>query len=298
MNNDFNINKKIYDAFQGIFFYDKTHKYIYGSKVLASSTGFIKKFSEEFDKSYWLPYSTLRKMGHAVRPIDKINHIIEVDGLEYKISELYDNFDMRKQEKELQAKWDEKRDIATYKGGQVHYFIECWYQNKLHKPNGNDSHSDLIFEDIKVNYEINRKQFMQFYNATRKFLIPIRSELIIFDKDSLIGGMIDQLFYDTRIDKYVIYDWKTNSEFSTHNRYNTLKFPFNFLDESSLSKYSLQLNLYQYIFEKGVGIKLGPSQLILFDSNKSSYVQYNIIDLQKEFKNHVFSSNQKLKTEN
>ena len=67
-------------------------------------------------------------------------------------------------------------------------------------------------------YEITKKHVDKFYNDVRDKLIPIKTELVVFDKETLIGGMLDILFYNVKAKEFQIWDWKTNKKFTIENK--------------------------------------------------------------------------------
>ena len=133
-------------------------------------------------------------------------------------------------------------------------------------------HKEFGFDPIRKEYDITKKHVDNFYNDCFGKLIPIRTELVVFDREYKIGGMVDMLFYNVKAKEYQIWDWKTNKSFSYVNEYGeSLKDPLMFLSDCDHEIYSLQLETYKHIIEKNTNIKLGDSYLVWFSHNNDNY---------------------------
>lgn len=288
----FDFNIKMHKAFGEFKFYDKTHTYYWDGNKLQSSTSIKKDYKEEFDDKYWIAYKALKNRNKHQLKVDKKEYkLIGIDGEYYSYQALNELFDLDNEINELRKDWDYLADIATYKGTEVHMFIECFYKNKMYVPeNTHIDYPQFTFDDIKEYYDLNCQQFLNFHEATKGYLIPLDNEVVIGDKEFLISGMIDQLFFDTRIGKPVIYDWKTNKEFTTKNYWEKLLYPFDKYDACSLSEFSLQLNIYRFIFEKNTGIEMGDPVVVYLGKNNDDYELYTMLNFQKIIKKHVFIS--------
>lgn len=287
---DFNLVK--HKAFNEFKFHEKTHQYFYRGKKLRSSTSIKKDYKEEFDDKYWIVYKALKNRDkHILKADRRTSNLIGVDGNYLHFEAVTEQFSLSKEIITLREEWDYLSDLGTYKGSELHLFIENFYKNKIYIPeNTHIDYPNLTFKDIETEYKINQKQFLNFYKDTKGYLIPLDNEVVIGDEEFLISGMIDQLFYDTRINKPVIYDWKTNKEFTTKNYWEKLLYPFDEYDACSLSEFSLQLNIYRYIFEKKTGIKMGDPMVVYLGKNNDNYELYKMHDFQKLLKKHVFIS--------
>jgi hypothetical protein len=94
--------------------------------------------------------------------------------------------------------------------------------------------------------------------------------MIVYDKESLIGGMLDILFYNVKTNEFQIWDWKTNKKLSRESDRHLLNDLF-VLEDCDLIIYSLQLALYKLIIEKNTGIKLGKSYIVWYSHNNPTY---------------------------
>jgi len=92
---------------------------------------------------------------------------------------------------EIKAQWETNRDNSARQGTQMHYDIECFYNNM----------------DVSNN-SIEYKWFLDFENKRDKDkLTPYRTEMIVYDEELKLVGSIDMLF-EEKDGSLHIYDWK------------------------------------------------------------------------------------------
>lgn len=247
--------------FSGITYTDSTHEYSFGKKKLVSGTKFIKLFTPEFD-------SDAQAEKYAIKHgLDK-QYVLDL--------------------------WDEKRDASTIKGTHVHSYAEHRYMNKRYEPNFENAlcrFFEYTNEKVIDPYQKCIKHFDNFYEDSKKSLIPIRSEVVVWDKELMIAGMLDQLFWNEKMKEFQIWDWKTNKKI---NRFSIFKQrmldPISNLHDCELVKYSLQTSLYKYIIEKNTNIKLGNSYLVHLTEHNDSYevipVRYMKMEIEKMIKHY------------
>lgn len=235
--NDIKIPSEFYTAFNDVKYFDEPHTYHVGENQLVSVTSLIHDYVEPFDEQYWL-----------------LNKAEEYNLPTYKIKRCW---------KFLNVK-------GTLKGSIVHDYIENMFLNKVFKYPKNEIIDQFGFDPILKEYEITKKHVHNFYNDSYDKLIPIKTELVVRDIESLIGGMVDMLFYNKKTNEFQIWDWKTNKKFSYESEYR-MKGDLFFLQASDFEIYSMQLSMYKYIIEKYVPIKLGNSYLVWFSHNNDNY---------------------------
>ena len=174
------------------------------------------------------------------------------------------------------AEWDENARRACDKGTLTHYYMECFYTGrKFVVP------EDLTRPEIVKAFEDTKKCCRQFMVQNHETLIPVASEFKVGKKEWKLVGTIDQLFLDSNGDLW-IYDWKTNKKFSTGNSWDNLLSPFDFMQDSSLNGYSIQLGLYRKIVEDCTGLKVRGCRLVWLPENGDSYKQYDCVFLKNE----------------
>lgn len=233
-----NVPLELYTAFNDVKFYDEPHKYYIDNTELISVTTLIHKYQNDFDVDYWS---------------------------EYKASQFNVTQD------EIKRAWNFINKKGTLKGSLIHSYAENLFQNKIY-----EYPTDLVlntfgFDPIKKEYDITKKYIDNFYRDTFDKLIPIKTEIVLCDKDYKIGGMIDILFYNKKMNEFQIWDYKTNKDFTYENKRNNLLFELSDLEDCDLEIYSLQLSLYKYLIEKNTSIKLGGSYLIWMSHNNDNY---------------------------
>ncbi len=167
--------------------------------------------------------------------------------------------------------WDKNKTEASTAGTKLHYDIECYY-NKM--PVSNSS--------IEYQY------FLDFANdPAYKYLIPYRTEWMIYDQEFKFAGSVDALFKDENGD-LEIYDWKRSKEIKKNNTWNKrAKTPcINHLCDTNFWHYSLQLNTYKAILEKNYGKKVSKMCLVVLHpaNENSSYIRLEVPDLSREIK--------------
>lgn len=211
-------------------FEEEEHKYTYSGQRMDSVTTFLKTFKEPFKRDYWAAKKA------AERGIPK---------------------------EMILKEWQEKADISTKLGTEVHKWIEnFWIGEEQEFP-----------DDSQVAERIHK--FMRIHDAKLKNFHHVASECKIFSTKWGLAGTIDEIFAyrDEKLNRnlLVLGDWKSNAEFKTsshdNGRYKKLLRPFNDLYENHHNEYSIQLSLYRLILEQS-GIEthsaflchIGPSE--------------------------------------
>jgi len=235
---DIDIPSKLFTSFNDITFYDEPHKYYINGKELISVTTLIHKYQEDFDEDYWSDYK-----GNQLNINPKI----------------------------IKRAWSFINKKGTIKGSAIHDYAENLFQNKIFEYPKQLILNEFGFDPILTEYQITKKHVDKFYTDVHNKLIPIRTEMVVYDKESLIGGMLDILFYNIKTKEFQIWDWKSNKKFSNENKNKHLLSKLSILEDCDLEIYSLQLELYKQIIEKIIGIKLGKSYLVWFSHNNESY---------------------------
>ena len=238
MNINFPIPHQLFTAFNDVTFYDEPHKYYLGGKELISVTTIIHQYQEEFNENYWSQYKA-------------------------------DQF--RLSQREILRAWNFINKKGTIKGSAIHDYAENLFQNKKFEYPSQTILNEFGFDPIKREYDITKKHVDKFYSDTQGKLIPIRTEFIVYDKESLIGGMLDLLFYNVKAKEFQIWDHKTNKEFTSEMKSRHLLKELYVLEDCDLELYSLQLEMYKQIIEKNVPIKLGKSYIVWFSHNNDNY---------------------------
>jgi hypothetical protein len=124
--------------------------------------------------------------------------------------------------------------------------------------------------------------FMNFYDWWKQDHILLKSEFVIGDNASKLCGTLDNLSYNKKTKKLVIFDYKTNREIKTSNpRGERLLKPFTHLHNCELVKYSLQIWLYRLIIEQNSPFRVDDGYIV-WVSGKENYELHQVLDLKKE----------------
>jgi hypothetical protein len=189
-------------------YYDEPHVYTCnGVDVGKSVTGLIHAYETPFDSKYWLAKKS------AERGIT---------------------------EAELKKEWDYKAKVSTVKGTMGHDFIENFLSNKIMRRETEMIFSQPIFEStdpVTEKLDIIENMMGNFCVESKPTLIPIKSEFVIGDPEYDTAGMLDQLFYNRKTKMLHIWDWKTNKEIRSSNRFQSLVAPLQHLEQCELVIY-------------------------------------------------------------
>jgi len=240
------ISSELFTTFNSVTYHDEPHKYYVDGKELISVTTLIHQYQEKFDEEYWS----------------------DIKSNEY----LIDNYLIKRG-------WNFINKKGTLKGSIIHDYAENLFQNKIFKYPKDEIINTFGFDPIWDEYVITKKHVDKFYSDSYGKLIPIRTEFVVYDKESLIGGMLDALFYNVKYNEIQIFDWKTNKNFTKSCKNKHLLNELEFIEDCDLNIYSLQLSLYKYIIEKNTNIKLGKSYIVWFSHNNPSYEIIEVKDM-------------------
>lgn len=238
---------ELFNSFNKIKFDDPTHSYYIDGRKLTSVTTLIHKYTSHFDEEYWAPKKAEE-------------YLVSSDMVKYA--------------------WTFLNQLSTFKGSALHNFIENYYFNKLYQYPKELILDNFGYDPIIEDYELIKKQFINFYNDSFGKLVSIRPELIVYDEEYQVSGMVDMLFLNNKSNNFEIWDWKTNKKLNTQNRFQKMSGIFSDLDDCEFNVYSLQLNTYKYIIEKNTDIKLGESYIVWYFSGNLNYKIIKIPDMQ------------------
>lgn len=173
---------------------------------------------------------------------------------------------------EIIAEWKASGEAGSAKGTLFHKYAEDYTSNRVF-PNKTS--------------KVLKKQMKSFY---RKYvvtgrLLPVVSEFVLGDKDLMIAGMIDQLFYSTDDNLFHIYDWKTNKKVDMNSPWkNYFKPPISHVEECEFTKFSLQLDIYKYVLTRNTDLELGKNCIVWINEKNEDFKLIECADMQKEAK--------------
>ena len=139
---------------------------------------------------------------------------------------------------EIAEQWRETGRVACDFGTSVHEFAERYFDDPtLESSNG---HEEAV---------------VRFWNTLPPHIIKLHSELRVYSERLQFAGTIDNLFFDGKRGGVIISDYKTNKDLFKNFQGKKMLPPFDFLYDMPLSKYELQLSLYQIPLME-VGLKI------------------------------------------
>jgi len=240
-------------VFSDIKFYDQKHVYILNGKKQRSVTSLLGQFKERFNSDFW-----------AGRKAEE-EGISKAEKLE---------------------EWRINGKIATTKGTVIHNYIENLLCQKVYPFPYSYVESEVGKENVslvKERVDIISKQVDKFTDDIIGKLLPIKSELVIGDEKAGICGMIDQVFFNYKVNELQIWDWKTNKRMNSRSPFGKkLKGVLAHLDECELVIYSLQLCMYRKILQDQTGLDLGKSYIVWFFEGNDKYKVIECLDLSLE----------------
>jgi ATP-dependent exoDNAse (exonuclease V) beta subunit len=249
------------DVFGFVQFTADNHSYQINNHTANSVTNILKQFVKPFDSKYW---ADIKSKQLGVKP------------------------------EELLSQWEFNAKLSQIKGTIIHSILE----NKL-------SATEFVYPEELVlshfGYDPVQDLVQGIMPLVDKFIAdidgkmqPIASELIVGDSDYLVGGTIDQIFYNSKSTKLEIWDWKTNKQIKTAANYYHLA-PIDHIPDSELDHYSLQLSLYKLILQKNTKLEFGDSYLVWFNEANTDYQIFRTKDYMAEAK-LILSSLDKIST--
>jgi hypothetical protein len=168
---------------------------------------------------------------------------------------------------QIKGMWDKKRDLASGAGTNMHYDIECYY-NEM----------NVVNDSIEYSY------FMEF-TKDHSELKAYRTEWTVYYEEAKLSGSIDMIF-ENPDGTIQIYDWKRSEEIKYETGFNKSASTdcINHLPDSNFWHYSLQLNIYRKILEDKYGKKVTGLYLVCLHPNNhnKSYQLIEVPFLDKE----------------
>jgi ATP-dependent exoDNAse (exonuclease V) beta subunit len=197
-----------------ISFEEGKHEYtVNGEKGYTSVTTFVHKHFSHFDSE-----SILQNILSSKKMKDPT----------------YKYYGMTKQQ--ILDDWENNRNTAAQAGTNMHYDIECFY-NQIDNQN-----TSIEFQYFK--------QFVKDFPE----LIPYRTEWMVYYEEYRISGSIDMVF-ENPDGTIQIYDWKRTKglEYESFGNKRATTPCISHYPDTNFWHYSLQLNMYKKILEEKYG---------------------------------------------
>lgn len=227
-------------------FDEETHSYTINGKPSISVTQLISKLSNPVDIEYWA----------------------EIKAPKYG-----------KTKEQVLKEWRLKNHLSKTKGHIVHDLIESKLLGK--ETNIHKYKNSLVVNNLIRIIEPQIDNVVKYINNLYE---DIELEFRVADEELLICGTVDFLGTNKLTGLKDLIDWKSNTDLKLKSIYK-LKNPLFFLDDSDLTKYSLQLNLYEFLLKRNRdNFEIGNKQLIHFSELNSKPMIHDAFKLQNEIK--------------
>ena len=167
---------------------------------------------------------------------------------------------------EVLKEWEDNKNKACQLGTKVHLFGENYCRDRNLKPTNG--------------YE---EAIVKWYSIVPDYIEPLFLELQMYSESLGIAGTADMIFYNTKTDKLLIRDYKTNQDLFKNYKGKKMLKPFDNLLDNPYNKYQLQLSLYQILFEQ-TGYEIESRALVWIKPN-GTYEVYKTEDYTKQLLN-------------
>ena len=207
---------------------------------------------------------------------------------------------------EIEEMWSKAGRDAAAKGTEMHYKIECFYNDAdTDKENDMERSCDASLASFGESRTVSRRcspdtppelqYFKNFHNehvaGEQATLRPYRTEWTVFHEEARIAGSIDMVYEvtdttttDTDPPALAIYDWKRCREIVKTNRGN--KFAthpaIEHIPDTNYWHYALQLNIYKYILQSKYNKTVTDLYIIVLHPEAKNYQRIKLPDLQSE----------------
>jgi len=260
-------------VFSDILYHDEPHEYILNDKKLTSVTTLKKKYAG-FRSKYWKYKKALELLGHVVKSDLSKNvetdHLL-IDGELVHYEQVPSLYEINDAVKHISKEWKQAAQVGNCAGSMIHKFLEDRFTGKrfpIIPPCGVDIYQDSKF--IKKVKTLIR--YAKNFYKDHKHLLPVRCELVLYDKEYGVAGQVDLLAYDTITKELILIDYKTDKKFEIKSKFGTtLQTPFDYLPDCELTNYSLQTYMYKHILEKNTGVKINKIMIVWFNAEQPNY---------------------------
>ena len=171
---------------------------------------------------------------------------------------------------QIKSDWDRNRDSAAGSGTNMHYDIECFW-------------NDMEVQNDSIEYQ----WFLRFVKDFPD-LKPYRTEWMIYHEELKLSGSIDMVF-ENPDGTLEIYDWKRCKEIAYESSFNKSAITpcISHLPDTNYWHYALQLNTYRAILEQKYDKKVTGLYLVCIhpDNPYKTYDRIDVPFLDKEIQN-------------
>lgn len=177
---------------------------------------------------------------------------------------------------QIKKQWADKGTASSEAGTRMHLDIERFYNAMPAVENCTYSIEDGFLGFIEDGWTPQEGAEWDYFcdyqvrHATKRGLVPFRTEWLIFDPEHKVSGSVDMVYMKPD-GTLAIYDWKRIEELKTENGFQSGLGPVSHLPDANYWHYSLQLNVYRYIIEKHYGYKVTELALVVLHPSAASW---------------------------
>lgn len=129
--------------------------------------------------------------------------------------------------------WADKALRSTTHGTGIHKGVEDWFNGTY------DWQLALLPE-----------RFVRFLATVELQADYWANEYLLALPHARLAGTADFIVFNPATKEFWIYDWKTNEQIKTDNKYQKMRHPLDHLPDCHLFHYTMQLSIYAYMLEK------------------------------------------------
>jgi hypothetical protein len=205
--------------------------------------------------------------------ISSIEHKFDVDGVAQSIANQKDDDPKKNKDyigmskDRIVAYWQEINDAANEYGTHVHEVVEQYLLN-----------DKWFFPDNEFDLKVCRG-----YDALNVDEgITMWPERVLFAEEYKLAGTTD-LIVDIDNQYFSVGDWKTNRKFNFYSEYKqTLKKPFEYLQDCQFVVYTLQLSVYALMYEMETGKKCRDIWVGYWNKESCTFSKINLMYMRHE----------------
>jgi ATP-dependent exoDNAse (exonuclease V) beta subunit len=164
---------------------------------------------------------------------------------------------------EIKEMWNKNAKDAQQQGTRMHSVVERYYK------------AESITEEEWQLPEI--KQFKSFTEMNA--LKPHGIEWLVYSESDKLAGTID-FAAENEDGTLDLYDWKRSKNMEVYNPYNKYSQVLPTIPDTNFGHYTVQLNLYKYLIEKGYGKQVKHMYLVCFYPSQLNFQKYEVANIQ------------------
>ena len=164
---------------------------------------------------------------------------------------------------EIKEMWNKNAKDAQQQATRMHSVIERYYK------------SEPITDE-----EMDLPEIHQFNSFIQSH--PLRAhgiEWLVYSESDKLAGTID-FAAENEDGTLDLYDWKRSKHMELNNPYRKYSHVLKTIPDTNYWHYTVQLNLYKYVIEKGYGKQVKHMYLVCFYPTQNNFEKYEVSNIQ------------------